>query len=442
MTSAVTSMPRDLAQRTISTEPAVERWQMWTREPTCSASRTSRAMIDSSATAGQPPSPSSAETIALVHLGALGQARLLRVLGDDAAEGLHVLQGAAHDHGVVDALAVVGEDGDAGGRLVHGAQLGELLALQADGDGADGLDVAVAVLLARAARPARRRRRCRRPGRCWPWRTRRCSRRSRPRGCRSGRSRSPRGPARAGGCAGRPGPAAATWPSASTTSAPSADSAPRCPTSAMASPSIRTSCGSPPSTFAPRIRILLMRLASPRYGRWVADGGFGAAEQQVQDGHPDGHAVGDLLDDGAAVGVGDLGGDLHAAVHRAGVHHDGVLGHPRHAVAVEAVAAGVLALGREEGGVHALALHAQHHHRVGLGQHAVEVVRDLARPGLDADRHQGGRGDEGDLGAEGVQQVDVGAGDPAVQDVADDGDAPAVEVLPRPASGRRGGGAW
>ena len=37
---------------------------------------------------------------------------------------------------------------DAGGRLVHGAQLGELLALQADGDGADGLHVAVAVLLA------------------------------------------------------------------------------------------------------------------------------------------------------------------------------------------------------------------------------------------------------------------------------------------------------
>ncbi len=63
MTSAVTSMPRDLAQRTISTEPAVDRWQMCTREPTCSASRTSRAMIDSSATAGQPPRPSSAETM-------------------------------------------------------------------------------------------------------------------------------------------------------------------------------------------------------------------------------------------------------------------------------------------------------------------------------------------------------------------------------------------
>lgn len=87
---------------------------------------------------------------ALVHLGALGEAGLLGVLGDDAAEGLHVLQGAPHDHGVVHALAVVGEDGDAGGGLVHGAQLGELLALQTDGDGADGLHVAVAGLLAQA----------------------------------------------------------------------------------------------------------------------------------------------------------------------------------------------------------------------------------------------------------------------------------------------------
>ncbi len=110
MTSAVTFEPLDLAQRTISTEPAVDRWQMWTREPTCAASSTSRAMIDSSATAGQPPEAELGRDDALVHLGALGQPRLLGVLGDDAVEGLHVLQGAAHDHGVVDALAVVGED--------------------------------------------------------------------------------------------------------------------------------------------------------------------------------------------------------------------------------------------------------------------------------------------------------------------------------------------
>ena len=38
--------------------------------------------------------------LALVHLGALGQPRLLRVLGDDAVEGLDVLQRAAHQHRV------------------------------------------------------------------------------------------------------------------------------------------------------------------------------------------------------------------------------------------------------------------------------------------------------------------------------------------------------
>lgn len=114
------------------------------------------------------------------------------------------------------------------------------------------------------------------------------------------------------------------------------------------------------------------------------------------------------------------------------MHDDGVVGHPRHPVAVEPVPPRVLALGREEGGVHPLSLHTQHHDRVGLRQHAVEVVRDLAGPGLDADGDQGGRGDQGDLGAEGVQQVDVGAGDPAVQDVADERDPLARQVLAEP----------
>ena len=72
------------------------------------------------------------------------------------------------------------------------------------------------------------------------------------------------------------------------------------PTAAMTSPSIRTSRGSPPSTFAPRIRILLMVTCSPRCGRIRCarfrcarfryaggDGGLVAAQQQVEHGHPD-----------------------------------------------------------------------------------------------------------------------------------------------------------
>lgn len=121
---------------------------------------------------------------ALVHLGALGEPGLLGVLGDDAVERLHVLQGAAHDHRVVDALAVVGEDPDVRRRFVHRAQFGEVLALQADGDGADGLHVAVAGLLAEPPDLLDHAGWCRRRGRCWPWRARRCSRPRRRHGCR------------------------------------------------------------------------------------------------------------------------------------------------------------------------------------------------------------------------------------------------------------------
>ena len=166
-------------------------------------------MIASSATAGQPVSPSHAGQLALVHLRALGEPRLLRVLGDDAVERLDVLQRPAHQHGVGDALAVVGEHPDPGGGVGHRAELGEPLARQPDRDRADRvrrrtqpaspaeppdlLDdaggvrdrVGVGHRVHRGEAAERRGAACR----------------TRP-------SRRPRGRARAGGCAGRPGRAA------------------------------------------------------------------------------------------------------------------------------------------------------------------------------------------------------------------------------------------
>ena len=50
--------------------------------------------------------------------------------------------------------------------------------------------------------------------------------------------------------------------------------------------------------------------------------------------------------------------------------------------------------------VHPLALDPQHHHRVGLGQHRVEVVGRLDRARCRPDRQQRRRRDQGDLGAE------------------------------------------
>ena len=78
---------------------------------------------------------------ALVHLGALGQARVLGVLGDDAVEALDVLQGAAHEDRVGHAPPVVGEDAHAGGAVRHGAHLAQVLALEPRADGAHRVDV-------------------------------------------------------------------------------------------------------------------------------------------------------------------------------------------------------------------------------------------------------------------------------------------------------------
>ena len=107
-------------------------------------------MIASSATAGQPARPSRPGQLALVHLRVLGQPRLLGVLGDDAVERLDVLERATHQHGVVDALAVVAEHPHLGGRVRHGAQLGQPLAAEPDRHRADGAHVDQAGHLAQA----------------------------------------------------------------------------------------------------------------------------------------------------------------------------------------------------------------------------------------------------------------------------------------------------
>ncbi len=80
---------------------------------------------------------------AFVHLRADRQPRLLRVLGDDAVEGLDVFQRPPHEPGVTDASPVVGEDPHAGGAVGHRPELGHLLTAESDGDRTDWSDVAV-----------------------------------------------------------------------------------------------------------------------------------------------------------------------------------------------------------------------------------------------------------------------------------------------------------
>ena len=88
----------------------------------------------------------------------------------------------------------------------------------------------------------------------------------------------------------------------------------------------------------------------------------------------------------------------------------------------------ILARRRKEAAVHSLGLHPQHQHRIGGGQLGVQIVRDAHRPVRDPDRQQRRRRHQHHLSAQGGQQHDVGTGDPAVQDVADDDDASTVDV--------------
>lgn len=62
--------------------------------------------------------------------GAVGQPGVLRVLGNDPVKGLDVVQRPAHEAGVVDAAAVVGEDPHPGPGAGHEAQLGQFGALE------------------------------------------------------------------------------------------------------------------------------------------------------------------------------------------------------------------------------------------------------------------------------------------------------------------------
>ncbi|MPN60994.1 hypothetical protein SDC9_208728 [bioreactor metagenome] len=90
---------------------------------------------------------------------------------------------------------------------------------------------------------------------------------------------------------------------------------------------------------------------------------------------------------------------------------------------------GVLAFGGEEAAGHPLALHPQHHHDVGLAEHRVQVVADLAAPVLHPGGQQGRGRDQHDLTPEGVLQQHVAAHDPRVQQVADDRDLLSGEAL-------------
>ena len=138
---------------------------------------------------------------ALVHHPVAAQLRVLLVQQDRAADEVLVLEGAAHDPGRGDRQAVVGEPDRA--RLADRRHLGQLLTPHPPGDGAD--EARGHGRLGAGPLPQREhvRRRRRPPGRCWPSRRSRSSRRPRRRGCRSRGPPCAPGPASAGARGGR-----------------------------------------------------------------------------------------------------------------------------------------------------------------------------------------------------------------------------------------------
>ena len=157
---------------------------------------------------------------------------------------------------------------------------------------------------------------------------------------------------------------------------------------------------------------------------------FAAVQRAFDDGHADGYAVADLLEDGGLRAVGDAGGELQAANDGAGMHDDGFWCLCGEALAGELVGVFVLREVELQSG-EALGLDAQHHDDLRLAQGGFEVAFDGdSRAGVGGGvGQQLRRSAEDDARAEARQQQHVRAGDAAVEDVADDGDGDAAEGI-------------
>ena len=85
------------------------------------------------------------------------------------------------------------------------------------------------------------------------------------------------------------------------------------------------------------------------------------AGREIQNRHSNGDAVFDLVEDERAGAVGDVGRDLDAAVHGAGVEDDGVLFGQVEAVVRETIVDRIFAKRREVGRILPLALYSEDH---------------------------------------------------------------------------------
>src|SRR5688572_7439282 len=161
----------------------------------------------------------------------------------------------------------------------------------------------------------------------------------------------------------------------STTAAPSIGRS--FPTREMRFPSIRMS-NTPSRPFAGSITRPLL---SSRFM-------FSSTRQEVQNRHPNGDAVRDLLENHRIRTVCHLGVDFDSAVHRSRMHDDGVVLRAPHALARHAEDRKVLAQRGKERALHAFELYTQQHDHVGTLDGLVHRRRARDPFALDPRGHQ------------------------------------------------------
>src|SRR3984893_15417495 len=214
-------------------------------------------------------------------------------------------------------------------------------------------------------------------------------------------------------------PGARHSPSAFTVSALHAVAERSPPTAVIRSPStIRSPLASSPlagSRSRGRRNSSRFTLVLGHLGRTVAE----IAGQDLEAGHAHRDPHLDLGADQAAVDVvGDLAADLDPPVHRPRMHDQRVGLGGAQLVVVEPEEVKIFARRRHEGAVHALALQAQHHHDVDPGEPPGHVMEHLDTEPLDRRRQEGAGCDDPYPRAHGVEEGDVRARHPAVQNVA------------------------
>src|SRR5213594_148706 len=153
-----------------------------------------------------------------------------------------------------------------------------------------------------------------------------------------------------------------------------------------------------------------------------------SSRQQIEHGHPDGDPVGDLIENDRVRPIRHGAVDLHPAVHRAGMHDDGVRPRPPGALDGQAVEVVVLPRRREGAALLALSLDAQHHHDVGAFERLVDPPGHLHPKTRQLDWRQGRRGAGHNIGAHRLQQEDVATQHPAVHQVTDDRHAQPLQL--------------